>query len=573
MSAFTIFKNLILGLTFLSPGSRKEMARQGRRWILPVAIGGIGVGGASYLFILIKLYQRILALGMQTGHPEMLLVYALLLSWIFIFIINISIALSVLYFARDTEMLLSLPVTSLSIIEAKILLISLYILPIHLFLMLPALSIYTNILLKTGGGFSLHLILLWLVGVLVVPIVPLSLSIIFTMLLTKIANLSRYKTAVEIVGGILALSLVLIFQLFITRATTGSINSGYFSNLTQLPNIYNNLTGALPFLKWFYNTPVVFSLLSFILLWLSIVTVQSTFLYDLTRGKETYNKKPKKRYNKSEILSGKFSQKLSRAWPLAEQNLKPSTTIKALIKREWAILTSNSTFLFEGVSEVLLVPVIFIVFGLFAGGNNTLSKIRYLLTIPSISSIAGLIVLGIVTFMTGLNGISATSISREGKTFSLSLTLPISGKTQIAAKWIFHLIIFVPAFLIDSLLFLLLFGIPFGSLIFIIPASLAITTLFFIVSITMDLKRPTLKWSHPQQAMKQNLNTLASMGITLGIILVFGGLGWLALRNGVNPLVIGLTIVAICGIADVILMPVLYRYGERRYHYEMEFDL
>ncbi len=567
MNTLTIFKNLILGLTFLSAGSRKEMTRSGRKWILPVAIGGVAVGGASYLFMLIKLYQGILALGMATGHPQMLVLYALLLSWIFVFVVNISIALSVLYFARDTELLLTLPVSSTSIIKAKILLISLYIFPLHLFLMLPALSMYTDTLISMGGASIPHLILLWLAGIFFVPMVPISLSVIFTMLLTKVANLSRYKTAVEIFGGILALFLVLTFQLFITRVTAGSANSGSFSNLTQLSNIYKNLTGALPFLEWFYNKPITFSLSSVIPLWLSVVTIQSTFLHDFTAERETYTKR--KRKTKPESGINLVAQNLDTP---EEKILRPSTQIRALVKREWAILTSNSTFLFEGASEVLLVPVIFVVFGLFAGGNNSLSKIRAFLTLPNISSIAGLIVLGIAAFMTGLNGISATSISREGRSFYLNLTLPISGKTQIVAKWIFHLIIFVPAFLIDSLLFLLLLGINLDSLIFIIPASVSITTLLYIVSIAMDLKRPTLKWSHPQQAMKQNLNTLASMGITVGIIAVFGGLSWFLVKLGIQPLVIGLIIAIISAIADFTLMPALYRYADRRYQYEMELD-
>ncbi len=571
MNTLIIFKNLLLGLTFLSPGSRKEMTRRGKKWILPLVILGVASGGASYLFMLIKLYQGILRLGMATGHPEMLLLYALLLSWVFVFVINISIALSVLYFARDTELLLTLPVTPLSVIGAKILLISLYIFPLHLFLMLPALFIYTNALVSLGAIHIFNLVLLWFSGIFFVPLVPISLSIIFTMLLTKIANLSRYKTTVEIFGGILALFIVLAFQLFITRATTGSVNSGYFSNLTQLPNIYKNLTENLPFLKWFYNTPLMFSLLSAILLWLSIVTVQSTFLHDFTRGRETYTGKGARK-NRGENSSLSESETTVKKHTLSTKTLTTSSPITALVKREWAILTSNSTFLFEGASEVLLVPIIFIVFGLFAGGNNSFSKIKSFLAIPSVSAIAGLIVLAIVTFMTGLNGISATSISREGKSFYLNLTLPISGKTQIISKWVFHLIIFSPAFLIDSLLFLLLFGINLISLIFIIPASFTVTTLFYIVSITMDLKRPTLKWSHPQQAMKQNLNTLASMGITIAIILIFGGFSWLLLKLGVNPLVIGIIIAILCGIADLILLPILFRYADRRYLYEMELD-
>ncbi len=59
----------------------------------------------------------------------------------------------------------------------------------------------------------------------------------------------------------------------------------------------------------------------------------------------------------------------------------------------------------------------------------------------------------------------------------------------------------------------------------------------FVSSITIDLKRPLLSWTHPQQAVKQNMNVLFSVGISFGFT----------------------------GLLDLIFVPRVLAYADRRY--------
>ena len=63
----------------------------------------------------------------------------------------------------------------------------------------------------------------------------------------------------------------------------------------------------------------------------------------------------------------------------------------------------------------------------------------------------------------------------------------------------------------------------------------------FCASIHIDLMRPVLKWSHPQQAMKQNMNVLIGMGFGLliwaGLVIPGAGL-YLA---GLRPVLCGIS--------------------------------
>jgi len=74
---------------------------------------------------------------------------------------------------------------------------------------------------------------------------------------------------------------------------------------------------------------------------------------------------------------------------------------------------------------------------------------------------------------------------------------------------------------------------------------------FFVVGssacfgLAIDGRNPRLDWKLPQQAVKQNLNGLASMGISFGNIAVLTGLGYLLTeRLGLPALPSGLLLVA-----------------------------
>ncbi len=49
-----------------------------------------------------------------------------------------------------------------------------------------------------------------------------------------------------------------------------------------------------------------------------------------------------------------------------------------------------------------------------------------------------------------------------------------------------------------------------------LPGGLAFQVVGFAAGMFLDLKRPLLKWTHPQQAMKNNTNALGAMGGSRG---------------------------------------------------------
>jgi ABC-2 type transport system permease protein len=244
----------------------------------------------------------------------------------------------------------------------------------------------------------------------------------------------------------------------------------------------------------------------------------------------------------------------------------PRKQITALLEREWRILSSNSTFIFEGIGEILIFPILLTVFGIMykTMPGDLMGNLREQVPFLELAVFGGLILFTCITT------VSSTSLSREGTGFTLSLSLPITGRENLKAKMLFHIIFFYPSFLLNTLLVYILLGLNPAELIYYIPGGIVLIGTTFLGDIFFDLKRPLLTWNHPQQAMKQNMNALAGMGMSILIIGIFAGIGILLLSAGLSTVLTGLVITGAGLSAFLLLYPYLGSYADRRYLQELE---
>ncbi|NOY08160.1 MAG: hypothetical protein GXP33_04880, partial [Spirochaetes bacterium] len=476
-------------------------------------------------------------------------------SWLFLFVLGIPLILSVLYYSSDTRFLFSLPLKAAEIISAKMTIVYLYMIPIHAAVLFPSLVIYSREIPFTPG-----LGMAWFVSAVFGPLIPLSFAAVLVILISRIVNVSRHKTAFEVAGMLLALILVVGFQAFLSRTMFGAGRGGTFSGFNQLPGIYGALAKAVLPLDWFAEgftghggfMMTAAAVLSAALTAAALIVLKVTYIKDFSKRMETPGKKDKTVFNRQQFTGTTAKNSL----------------LLSLVKREWAILSSNSTFIFEAAGEVFVLPLVVIVFK-FVSPENIIFMIK---TIISGTKLSGLLVFGVLVLMIGINGVSATSLSREGRAFYLSLSLPLPGNLQIKAKWIFHLLLFYPAYILDAALVYFVLKIPVIDLVYIIPGGFVFITLSFIVNIYFDVKRPLLKWTHPQQAMKQNMNVLAGMSFSLLVVVIFGFLSAGLIKLHMDILLTGLVITAAGGTAAIVLFRCLGKYAEHRYGYELEMD-
>ncbi len=555
MRTLSLAKATLRGTTWISSDGLRELARKERLWVLPLAAaGGLAVLGA-YLFMLVGVYRSLLAAGAAAGHPELLMFYALMGSWAFIFVTAIPLALSVLYYSTDLRLLLTLPVRPRNIVAAKGSLLYLYCLPVNLVFLVPALWLYLS-----SVGVSLPAALSAVVHLFLSPLFPLALASLLVLALMKAVNLSRFRVAFEVAGMVLGIALVLGLQVVLSRTAIAGLSGGTFEALNRFPDLYGAMARALPPLAWAANgfvagagpAPLLLSLLATCAV---IAAVMLLAPVDFLRGvMERREIGPKRR-----AASGAAPLALAARSPLA----------RSLLRREWAILSSNSTSLFEAFGEMLILPLLLGVYSILIPKQYLGPAMKFITGSPLI----GLILMGVLVSMTNLTTVSATSLSREGRLFSLSLTMPVSGRTQVKAKLLLHMLLFTTAYVVDLVICWIIFRYPLVSLVFLIPGGIALQVAGFVTGIFFDLKRPLLKWTHPQQAMKSNSNAVVGIGISFGLVALLAAPSALLVLRGASPFLVSCGVAAVGIVLAAILLPALLSYADRRYGGGLELEV
>ena len=186
--------------------------------------------------------------------------------------------------------------------------------------------------------------------------------------------------------------------------------------------------------------------------------------------------------------------------------------------------------------------------------------------------VLGLALMGVVVLMTSLTTVSSTSLSREGKRIGLSLCLPIPGRLQVRAKLYFHLLFFSTAYVVDLMIVWVLFRFPLVSLVYMLPGGIALQVVAFMAGIFFDLKRPLLTWTHPQQAMKNNINALSGIGCSAAIVILIVGPCVLAVLKGMNQMLFGCLAAGVCIVLTAVLLPRIMAFADRQYAGGLEME-
>jgi ABC-2 type transport system permease protein len=557
MKTLSLVRATLRGTTWISSDGLRELGRKDRLWVLPLAGAGVLVGVGVLVFMITGVYRSLLATGTIMGHPEMEMFYALLGSWAFLFLTGIPLVLSVLYYSSDMRMLLTLPVAPFRIVGAKAFLVYLYCLPVNFVLLVPAIWLFV-----VGTGFSPSIVVAGLVSLFLLPVFPLSLATLFVLVLMKVVNLSRFRVALEVGGMALAIVLLVGLQIVLSRVTMASVLGGSTSQaLGGFPDFYAGISGALPPVAWAAAAfvsgagpfPTVLAILvTSALFALTLVLAPVNFLHDVMERREAGSRKDRRHAVDGKLLAG-----------------APQRVVPRLVGREWSVLSSNSTFIFEAIGELLVLPILLVVYGFIIPKELLGQVMSFARSMPALA----LALMGVVVLMTSLTTVSATSISREGRRMGLSLTIPVPGRVQVRAKLWFHMLFFSSAYLVDLVIVWVIFRFPLVSLLFMVPGGIALQVADFAVNIYFDLKRPVLKWTHPQQAMKSNMNAMSGIGSCVGIVAILGLPSALLVLRGIDPFLVGCGVVVVAiGLAALLLTKVL-GFADRQYGGGMELEV
>ena len=466
-----------------------------------------------FLSLMMSFYSVMLSIGL-TG-PLLALdqenLYLSLISTIIpilILLFGVLQSITTLYHDTSLEALLVLPVKPSVVIAAKM---TQAFLPV-------ALSIF----LFTFPGLVAHGVISgrpWLFYPQALFYVPLSLiapyAVVISLLLivmryTKFArNKDRFQMVTSIIFIVLSLAFVFLIQ------TMPDSDTGYILLLQQKGVIVlvNSANRFIPS-AWLGTTMLANAsnwstllcgvlLLAFDVLLLVILFALANRLYlPGALG----------------VKGNASSRQRSSKRPLS-RSLRKRSPYRAIVSQEWRLLIRTPAFFTQTILPVLLLPPFFAImfFVVFTRElpidiNLThLSEIFFQTELWKESLwIVALVLAGISSFLSGTNTISATAISRQGKDFFYTKTMPVHAKTQLLA-WL------TPGFIVMILIWALIITVigivfqpPFLFILFVIFFALINGTLPQLVTLFVDLKQPMLDWENELQAVKNTKSVMVS---------------------------------------------------------------
>lgn len=432
--------------------------------------------------------------------------------------------LGTVYMSNDSDMLLALPVKTVTIFLSKLAVC--YIVEFFSTLvMLAATLLPLGIGLSAGAGYFAALIF----GAFLIPLISLLAVAILSVPLLLVSNLFRNKGAVgTIIYVLLFGALMALYMWFVVSlgwgtgdfngADVGAMLDGILESVSSAaaylyPNVW--LSGAFTaatFGGWIGNF-ALFLLSALVLLGLTVLLSGKIFLWNMRKSQEN---------------AGKGAKKTT--YKFAGGNKIPS-----LLAADFKNMLRTSSLGFYCLTQVVVIPVCVVIYCLAlkdVGGEGEMQNLL------SMVSRVMLIVMGPMTCVT-----AASSVSREGENFYLIKTLPVKPSQYALSKLIISLIFNGAAFAL-SVVFECIFvkiGIVVGLLDFltVFCASAGVSAALVLI----DMKNPRLKWTTVQQGLKNNPSSLWGVlvgfvaGGVLTVVVVLSALdGWTFVGQLVNLL-------------------------------------
>lgn len=501
----------------------------------------------SYI-LLIRSLDKAYDIYNQIGQKSMFLLSGFLMAQIIVFVFGLLYVMSKYYFSSDLAQLVPLPIKPSCILGSKFvtLMFSEYLTSLPI--ILPFIFIYG---LRGGEG-----VIYWIYSFLLVamlPVIPLVLSSILVMFFMKYTNIGRRKNLIRTLSSVLFIVLIIYIQLKINTVTQKALLQGddFLINLVKDSNLLvKNLGLGFPPSMWaalslsnYVNITGLFYLSIFIgagvLSFIVMILLSESLFFDGLLGNIEVS-----------ASKGRTGKKLS-----IKNSTGQTKPYLALAKKEIIMLFKTPIYLFNSIGGVIAVPIIMVMSAVSGGEESMESMIGFIETKPEFTALVGI---GFITLMGMLNSVGVTTFSREGKNLWIQRVLPIKTRDQIIGRILSSIAIQVLGLvaLLVALVFVIKLEVSTVILIIVfgILGSIPMTQLGMIIDIT----RPLLTWTNPQQAMKQNLNVLLGMGLGF---LYAGGIGFL-MFNLIGKIEINLVFIILAAIfivSTVILYYILER--------------
>lgn len=439
----------------------------------------------------------------QTG---IFLSLCLLLTVMTSLIRSVISSLHLLYFSKDLEYLLPLPISSLKIVLSKfnVIIISSYFLEI--FTLAIPFTIYGIYMMQEAIFYIMTLVVF-----IFLPIIPSILSALISVILMRFTNILKNKDAVQYITVIMAFAIVIGMQFLIMN--NSEMTEFMFANkLLEVDGIAKEISNYVIIAKQAFISLTQFEKAEHIknAAFLIGESITVYLLAGILTAKTYIN-------SATNITSVKKVKNV---------NLDTSTKsiAKAYIDKERKMLFRTPAFFLNTVLPIFILPVVIILPFTNIEAVDSFEDLAPLITAISenMENPMGLaIIVCIQIFLYLFNYISVTSISRDGESAFVMKYLPIELNKQCRYKAMLGIVLNIIPLLVVLLCIKFIFC---ANTIFILEIMLIGFLLNVFINyfgVLIDVLNPKLHWTTEYSVVKQNMNMLWDMLFVLIIGFVF----------------------------------------------------
>lgn len=492
--------------------------------------------------------------GLIAIHQETIFVGMILFMIFGLAIIQtIFSSINILYFTKDSEYLLPLPLKPYQIILARtnVMLIAEYLI-IFLLGFIP-LVMYG---ILTGAGIVYYITTI--LAVVLIPILPVLFISIIVMFIMSFARLTKNRNRFQLFATLLVLAIIIALSISTSGMKQDLTNEEMAQMVVQANGMIELVKGYVPTVDYLMEALTTNSLFTAIVEVLKTlgITIIGFIIYMLIAQKIYFKGLVGNLFGGGASSSNK---------EINQKEYRNSKLYKSYVGKEFKNMARNPVFLMQCLIPAVLIPIIMVVV-VYAGLNSDgmgLEQITQMLQQMSTNTFfIACIILGVIQFFTMFIYISITAISRDGENAVFMKYIPVSLYKQYMYKIIPNIIMNIVTIIITLGMAEYLLNLPVITLIALFVVATIMGILQSIAMIIVDLKRPKLNWDSEYAVAKQNLNLV--FPVLLSIVNIVILVGFVYLLKDIN-VYMGVGILGILYIAATVIT--------NKYLYNKQYEL
>ncbi len=417
-----------------------------------------------------------------------------LASQIIILIFGTVVLVNIMFFSKDAEFLLYLPIKPAAIFTAKL---------IYVYLTELLLSAFTVAVTGTAFGivcgFSFAYYPLLLIALFIVPMVPLIIMALLSVPIMYVISFFKSRQVLSTLMLAAVFGTLMYFYMNFVGGIGNYVEGDITLPVTQikqalgymLPNI--SLARIVTLSSANYLTDIL-TVLAFTAGLFTIAALISTVTF--RRG-----------------MASQLEETRSAA--KGEIKFEQNSVLKSLILKDFKEIIRSPGLAFYCLFQVFMAPVFISFYGTMGARMGEEMPI-------AISSGMGYFIT--VLMVIGINYTAMSSISREGANFNMLKTQPVPYSTQIRAKLMLANMVTTLGIIISFLAFVFLMRADIIQSILFSGFGIIMGSAFNSLLIYMDAKSPKLDWESIAAALKNSKAAFVSMGLSMAVgIPLFAG--------------------------------------------------